>query len=92
MFTLKITGDNGFDGEVVAKPRHLLVFERATGIKLGDIEDQISMETFYKLAHLVMKIQHPDETPAKLAEFEKTFDVLPLDSQEEEAGPTNAAP
>lgn len=92
MFTLKITGDNGFDAEVVAKPRHLLVFERATGIKLGDLEDEISMETFYKLAHLVMKIEHPDDTPAKLAEFETTFDVLPLDGEQAETGPTSAAP
>lgn len=83
MFTMKVSGDNGFDAEVVAKPRHLLVFERATGIKLAELENEISMATFYKLAHLVMKMQHPDETPAKLADFEKTFDVFPVGGDDE---------
>lgn len=83
MFTLQITGDNGFDAEVVAKPRHILAFERAHGIKLSELEDEISMATLYKLGHLVMKIVHPDETPAKLADFEKTFDVFPVGGDDE---------
>ena len=78
MLTLQITGDNGFDAEVVAKPRHILAFERATGTKFSDLEDEVSMATIYQLAHLVMKIQHPQDTPVKLAEFEETFDVLPV--------------
>jgi hypothetical protein len=91
MMTLQITGDNGFDAEVVAKPRHLLLFERATGTKLSDFEEGVSMATLYQLAHLVMQMLHPADTPVKLAEFEETFDVLPV--QEEEApGPTPAAP
>lgn len=92
MMTLKISGDNGFDAEVVAKPRHILAFERATGTKLSDFEDGVSMATLYQLAHLVMKIQHPADTPIKLAEFEETFDVLPVEEAEEPPGPTPAAP
>jgi hypothetical protein len=91
MITLRITGDGGFDAEVVAKPRHFLAFERATGVKFSDFEDGVSMATLYQLAHLVMKILHPGDTPAKLAEFEKTFDVLPVED-EVPPGPTPAAP
>lgn len=90
MLTLHITGDNGFDAEVVAKPRHILLFERATGIKLSELENEISMETFYKLAHLVMKVLHADQTPEKLSDFEETFDVLPVGDEEPE-DPTPAA-
>lgn len=82
MLTLHITGDNGFDAEVVAKPRHILAFERATGTKFSDLEDEVSMATIYQLAHLVMKIQHPQDTPVKLAEFEETFDVLPVGGED----------
>jgi hypothetical protein len=48
------------------------------------------MEALYQLAHLVMKILHPADTPAKLAEFEESFDVLPVGG--EDADPTPAAP
>jgi len=91
MLTLHITGDNGFDAEVVAKPRHILAFERATGTKFSELENEVSMATLYEIAYLVMKIQHPDAVPRKLAEFEKTFDVLPVED-EEPPGPTPAAP
>ncbi|MBN9739549.1 hypothetical protein DMP23_00255 [Amycolatopsis sp. A1MSW2902] len=91
MLTLKITGDNGFDNEVVAKPRHILAFERATGIKLSDFEDEISMETVYRLGHLVMRMTHPEDTPAKLADFEETFDVFPVGGDDEpDPGPAGA--
>ncbi|WIY05461.1 hypothetical protein QRX60_17020 [Amycolatopsis mongoliensis] len=89
MLTLHITGDNGFDAEVVAKPRHILAFERATGTKFSELEDEVSMATIYQLAHLVMKIQHPQDTPVKLAEFEETFDVLPV-ADEQTPDPTPA--
>ncbi len=90
MITLQINGDSGFDAEVVVKPRHFLLFERATGIKFSDFEDGVSMADLYRLAHLVMKILHPQGTPAKLDEFEETFDVLPVG--EKETDPTPAAP
>ncbi|MEV6879546.1 hypothetical protein [Amycolatopsis sp. NPDC051128] len=91
MITFQITGDSGFDAEVVVKPRHFLLFERATGVKFSQFEDEVSMATLYQLAHLVMKLLHPKDTPAKLGEFEKTFDVLPLEDAEP-PGPTPAAP
>ncbi|MEV6646053.1 hypothetical protein [Amycolatopsis sp. NPDC051371] len=91
MITLQINGDSGFDAEVVVKPRHFLLFERATGIKFSDFEDGVSMETLYRLAHLVMQMLHHKETPVKLEEFEQTFDVLPV-GDEEPPGPTPAAP
>lgn len=89
MMTMQITGDNGFDAEVVAKPRHLLAFERATGTKFSDFEDGVSMAMIYQLAHLVMKMLHPDDTPVKLSEFEEAFDVLPL-ADEQTPDPTPA--
>ncbi|MBB4689827.1 hypothetical protein [Amycolatopsis jiangsuensis] len=83
MLTLKITGDNGFDDEVTAKPRHVLLFERVSGIPFSQLEDGISMANLYQLGHLVMKMTHPDVTPMKLSEFEETFDVLPVGGEQE---------
>jgi hypothetical protein len=91
VITLQINGDSGFDAEVVVKPRHFLLFERATGVKFSDFEEGVSMATLYQLAHLVMQMLHPKDTPAKLSEFEETFDVLPV-SDEEPPGPTPAVP
>ncbi|QRP48006.1 hypothetical protein [Amycolatopsis sp. FDAARGOS 1241] len=90
MISLHISGDNGFSGDVEVKPRHFLLFERATGTKFAELEeDGASMELIYKLGHFMMKLQHPDQTPKKMAEFETTFDVLPI-ADEEPAGPTPA--
>lgn len=90
MMTLHISGDSGFDADVVAKPRHILLFERTSGIKFSQLEDEVSMETIYKIGHLVMKMTHPEDTPAKLADFEKTFDVLPVGGEDEAPDPTPA--
>ena len=91
MMTLKISGDNGFDAEVVVFLWFFLVFVWVSRITLSDFDEGVSMADLYRLAHLVMKIQHPQDTPAKLEEFEETFDVLPV-QEEEAAGPTPAAP
>lgn len=90
MITLQITGDSGFDAEVVVKPRHFLLFERATGVKFSDFEEGVSMATLYQLAHLVMQILHSADTPAKLAEFEETFDVLPVGEEPPDPTPAGA--